>query len=168
MIPLHMYPYTNFSEMNLDYLLKSVHELDAEVNGLKLKIDTRYIYLLDKDGNTLSKVLYPDKDGVFSFKAYTTEDTGTIFDMDVDDHITVECDLTSTMDNSIFDSGKVIIQVEHYYPDVESHPLHFCGFIQHVNSKNIFTFYDAVNTVWKGFEVFYNNVTGKLGITRVY
>ena len=166
MIPLHMYPYTNFSEMNLDFLLKSVHELDTEVNGLKLKIDTRYICLLDKDGNTLSTVLYPDKDGVFSFKAYTTEDTGTIFDMDVDDHITVECDLPPEFDTELFKTGKVLIQVEHYYPDFGTHPIHFAGMLQYVNGETIFSFYDAVNEAWNGFSILFNG--SALVIKRVY
>lgn len=168
MIPLHSYPYTNFSEMNLDFLLKSVRELDTEVNGLKLKIDSRYIYLLDKDGNTLSKILYPDHDGIFSFKAYTTQETDTIFNMSVDDHISVECDLTPEFDTDLFKTGKVLIQVEHYYPDFETHPIHFAGLLQYVNGEPIFSFYDAVNEVWNGFKIFYNPNTDKLTITRVY
>lgn len=173
MIPfLHEYPYTNFSEINLDYILKAVHALDKNIDGLKLRIDSKYIYLLDNAGNVQSQILYPDSNGIFSFKAYTNDDTGSIYDLEVDEFILIDSDLTPSMYPeilNIWESGKCIIQVENYSEEFQATTIHFAGFLQIANSTYpTFSLFDSYNKNWLVFQIFYNNLTNKLQIKRLY
>ena len=172
MLQLNNFPYTNFSELNLDYILKKIHELDLNIDGLKLSIDSKYIYLIDKAGNIQSKILYPDSNSIFSFKAYTNDDTGSIYDLEVDGFININSDLTPDLYPRIYDiwkSGKCIIQVENYNEEFQSTVIHFAGFLQVANSiYPTFSLFDAYNSDWKVFQVDYNHLTNKLQIKRVY
>ena len=56
---LNKYPYTNFHDMNLDYILKVCHKLNEKINGLKLNPETNTIQLLDSENNVLSEITVP-------------------------------------------------------------------------------------------------------------
>lgn len=49
---IHGYPYTDFHELNLDWLMK----LARETMGLRLKVEDDYLKLVNAEGNELSKV----------------------------------------------------------------------------------------------------------------
>lgn len=171
MLQLNNYPYTNFSELNLDYMLKSIKELKEDVSGLKLKIDNHYIYLLDKSGNELSKILYPDNNGIYTFIAYTYDDDN-IWDLEIGESINVNTNITPDMYQqlpAIFNSGKAIFQEEHHSTDFGSVSINLSGFLQIANSSYpIISVLNAYSGDWYTFQIFYNNVTEKLNIKRLY
>lgn len=170
-LPLHNYPYTDFHEINLDYILKSIKELNEDVSGLKLKIDNQYIYLLDKAGNELSKILYPDNNGIYTFKAFTYDDDN-IWNLEVDESINVDTNITPDMYQqlpSIFNSGKAIFQEEHHSTDFGSVSINLVGFLQIANSSYpIISVLNAYSGDWYTFQISYNNITDKLNIKRLY
>lgn len=57
------YPYTDFHEINLDYLLKKYFEIDDELKsqiaGLKLEVNEHNILLKDASNNVLASIVAP-------------------------------------------------------------------------------------------------------------
>lgn len=77
MLQLNNYPYTNFSELNLDYLLKNVGDL----KGLKLVITTEKLQLVDRTGKILSEIDLPFKTGnieIWDIFNHTIGDSSTL------------------------------------------------------------------------------------------
>lgn len=118
MIPLHMYPYTNFSELNLDFILKDVGDL----SGLKLRYHDNSIELVDRTGKILSVLPFANNTGnIIPVDIYNLIDADhstfvhELISMDVDEQLIWKSDMQLADMIELIRNGNLISLRHHKY-----------------------------------------------------
>lgn len=169
---LNNYPYTNFHELNLDYLLRSsndherrIKSLEAEAERLNTFVKNVEIvassYLKVTFGNDIVKTYALPTGTNFTFTVQEEEGETSLLNLEVDEEQTYTVDCTRAQFNEALNSGLAVV-MRYFVYNILNFPLTTIT-INKVGGYGDFSFYDHSdidhsNWQWKSFQIGFNNV----------